>query len=118
MLRFISTLRDGDTAISYYIGFDRDAAAEGIPYYLRLLHATVSNAIGWGCRRLSLGRTALEPKGALGARPDPMSIWLRHRVPAMNWFVRGMFDTVPHAEVPERNPFKGSRNGPASLFLS
>lgn len=118
MLGFISTLRDGDTAIGYYIGFDRDAAAEGIPLYLRLLHTTVSNAIGWGCRRLSLGRTALEPKAALGARPESMAVWLRHRVPAMNWLVRGMLDAVPHAEVPERNPFKGSRSEPASPSLS
>lgn len=34
---------------------------------------TTRNAIAWGCCRLSLGRTALEPKAALGAKPEPMS---------------------------------------------
>jgi hypothetical protein len=29
-------LRGGDTAIAYYIDFDRVAAAEGLPLYLRL----------------------------------------------------------------------------------
>lgn len=110
-LGFISTLRDGDTAVGYYIGFDRDAAAEGVPLYLRLLHTTIADAIGWGCKRLSLGRTALEPKAALGAKPEPMSVWLRHRVPAMNWLVRGMLDAVPHAEAPERSPFKNAKRG-------
>ena len=114
ILGFISTLRDGDTAIGYYIGFDRDAAAEGVPLYLRLLHTTIADAIGWGCRRLSLGRTALEPKAALGAKPEPMSVWLRHRVPAVNWLVRGMLDAVPHAEAPERNPFKNTKTAPPS----
>ncbi len=109
ILGFISSLRDGDTAVGYYIGFDRDAASEGIPLYLRLLHTTISDAINWGCHRLSLGRTALEPKAALGAKPEPMSVWLRHRVPAMNWLVRGMLDAIPHAEAPERNPFKSSK---------
>lgn len=103
---FISTLRDGDTAIGYYIGFDREAAAEGVPLYLRLLHTTIADAISWRCRRLSLGRTALEPKAALGARPEAMQVWLRHRIPVMNLLVRGIVDAVPHAEAPERNPFK------------
>src|SRR6478609_1639073 len=106
ILGFVTTLRDGDTAIAYYIGFDRAAAAEGLPIYLRLLHATIADAISWGCKSLSLGRTALEPKAALGAKPEPMSVWLRHRVPAANWFLRGLLGAVTHDEVPERNPFK------------
>jgi len=110
LLGFITTVRDGDTAVAYYIGFDRGAAAAGLPLYLRLLHATIGDAIAWGCKRLSLGRTALEPKAALGARPEPMSVWLRHRVPALNWCLRGLLGAVPHAEAPERNPFKAAGN--------
>ncbi len=108
LLGFVTTLRDGDTAVAYYIGFDRTAAATGLPIYLRLLHATVADAIGWGCKGLSLGRTALEPKAALGAKPEPMSVWLRHRVPAWNWVLRGLLGGVPHVEAPERNPFKST----------
>lgn len=106
ILGFVTTLRDGETAIAYYIGFDRAAAAEGLPIYLRLLHATIADGIAWGCTRLSLGRTALEPKAALGARPEAMSVWLRHRVPALNWVLRGVLGAVSHDEAPERNPFK------------
>jgi hypothetical protein len=109
ILGFVTTVRDGETAIAYYIGFDREAAATGLPLYLQLLHATVNDAIGWGCKRLSLGRTALEPKAALGAKPEPMSVWLRHRVPALNWALRGLLGAVPHAEAPERNPFKAAK---------
>ena len=103
---FVTSLRDGDSAIGYYIGFDRSAAAEGLPIYLRLLHATIDDAIAWQSTRLSLGRTALEPKAGLGARPETMNVWLRHRVPAVNWLLRGLLGAVPHAEAPERNPFK------------
>ena len=106
ILGFVTSLRDGPTAIAYYMGFDRAAAANGVPLYLRLLHATIGDAIGWRCSRLSLGRTALEPKAALGAKPEPMTVWLRHRLPAMNWMLRGMLGAVPHNEAPERNPFK------------
>ena len=100
------TMRDRETTIAYYIGFDREAASQGIPIYLRLLHAPIGDAIEWRTSRLSLGRTALEPKAALGAKPEPLSVWLRHRVPAMNWIIRGVLNAVPHNELPERNPFK------------
>ena len=106
VIGFVTTLRDGDTAIGYYIGYDRAAAGEGLPIYLRLLHATVADAITWRCTRLSLGRTALEPKAGLGARPEPMSVWVRHRIPALNWILRGLLGAIPHAEPPERSPFK------------
>jgi hypothetical protein len=106
MLGFVTTIRDGDCAIGYYIGFDRDAAQTGLPLYLRLLHTTIADAIDWGCKRLSLGRTALEPKAGLGAQPERMSVWLRHRIPALNWLLRGMINAVPHNEAPERSPFK------------
>jgi len=106
ILGFVTTVRDGKTAIAYYIGFDRAAAADGLPIYLRLLHATIGDAIAWGCTRLSIGRTALEPKAAMGAKPEPMAVWMRHRIPAMNWILRGVLGAITHDEAPERNPFK------------
>jgi hypothetical protein len=109
----VTTLRNGPTAIAYYLGFDRKAADQGLPIYLRLLHTTISDAITWRCRTLSLGRTALMPKAGLGAKPEPMHVWMRHRVPALNWLLRGLLGAVTHDEAPERNPFK-SGNQPTS----
>jgi len=105
LLGFVTTVRDGDTAVGYNIGFDRKANAE-FPIYFRLLEVVVDDAIKYGCRRLSLGRTALEPKARLGARPVPMQVWIRHRIPMLNALVRGLLHTISHDEAPERNPFK------------
>lgn len=102
---FIITLKDGDTAYGYHIGFDR-AAGESLPLYLRLLHASIADALELGCRRISFGRTALEPKARLGALPQPITVWMRHRQPVMNLFVRNLLRVIPHEEAPERNPFK------------
>lgn len=106
ILGFVVTLRDGETAVGYYLGFDRTAAQQ-LPLYLRLLHACVEDAISMGCRRLSLGRTALEPKARLGALPRPLRVWVRHRHPLLNLILRGLLGSIPHEEAPERNPFKG-----------
>jgi hypothetical protein len=106
LLGFVTTVKDGETAVGYYIGFDRQANAD-IPIYFRLLQAVIGHAISLGCTRLSLGRTALEPKARLGARPDPMRIWIRHRLPMLNLIVRGLLHTIDdHEEPPARNPFK------------
>ncbi|MCM3870859.1 MAG: GNAT family N-acetyltransferase [Pyrinomonadaceae bacterium] len=106
LLGFVTTVRDGETAVGYYIGFDRKANAD-FPIYFRLLQAVVDHAIRLGCRKLSLGRTALEPKARLGARPEPLRIWIRHRLPMFNVVVRGLLHTISdHDEPPERNPFK------------
>ncbi|HEY1404860.1 MAG TPA: GNAT family N-acetyltransferase [Pyrinomonadaceae bacterium] len=105
MLGFVTTLKDGETAVGYYMGFDRAINAE-TPIYFRLLQAVVEDAIKLGCRRLSLGRTALEPKARLGARPAPLRVWVRHRIPALNLLVRGLLRAAHHDEAPERNPFK------------
>jgi hypothetical protein len=105
LLGFVTTLKDGETAVGYYIGFDRATNAEA-PLYFRLLQAVVDDAIKLDCRRLSLGRTALEPKARLGARPAPLRVWIRHRIPALNILVRGLLHAAHHDEAPERNPFK------------
>lgn len=106
LLGFVTTVKDGETAVGYYIGFDRKANAD-IPIYFRLLQSVVGHALSLGCKRLSLGRTALEPKARLGARPDPMRVWIRHRIPMLNLIVHGLLHTLDdHDEAPERNPFK------------
>ncbi|MBS1809268.1 MAG: GNAT family N-acetyltransferase [Acidobacteria bacterium] len=104
-LGFVTTLKDGKTAVGYYIGFDSAANAE-MPLYFRLLQTVIEDAIDLGCERLSLGRTALEPKARLGAKPEPMSVWIRHRVQALNLVVRGLLQTISHEDAPERSPFK------------
>jgi predicted N-acyltransferase len=106
LLGFVTTVKDGDTAVGYYIGFDRKMNAE-FPIYFRLLQSVIGHAIALNCKRLSLGRTALEPKARLGARPDPMRVWIRHRIPMLNLIVRALLHTIDdHEEPPERNPFK------------
>jgi predicted N-acyltransferase len=105
ILGFVTTLKDRDTAVGYYIGFDSRANSE-LPIYFRLLQAVVEDAIQMGCREVSFGRTALEPKARLGAKPVPFHVWVRHRVPAMNILLRGLMQTISHEDAPDRSPFK------------
>jgi len=102
---FATTLRDGERVVGYYLGLDY-ATNESVPLYLRLLQVVIADAISLGGKRLSLGRTALEPKARLGAQPVAQQVWIRHRMPVINVVVRELLQVVPHAEAPERSPFK------------
>jgi hypothetical protein len=104
---FITTLKDGEGAVGYYIGFDKAAAASGAPIYLRLLQQTIEDAILLKAAWLSLGRTALQPKAQLGAQPVPIRCHLRHRLPVANALVRALLNLMPEPnQAPERNAFK------------
>lgn len=104
-LGFVTSVHDGDTALGYYIGYDRAANADA-PIYLSLLQSTVQDALAFGASRLSLGRTALEPKAKMGCKPEPLSCTVRHRVSALNWITTALTKTAEHDEPPERSPFK------------
>lgn len=105
IIGFVTVVRDGETAVGYYLGVDYAANSE-LPVYHRLLFAVIEQAIAWKCRRVSFGRTALDAKARLGCTPEPTFVWIRHRVPVLNIAVKQLLRAVPHAEPPDRNPFK------------
>lgn len=102
---FITTVKDGDVAKGYYVGVDYQTNAE-FPIYFRLLQLVIEHGISMGCSTISFGRTALEPKTGLGAKPQATFVWARHRMPAVNFLVRKLFKAIPHEEAPERNVLK------------
>ncbi len=106
-LGFVTSVHDGNTTLGYYIGYDRAANADA-PIYLSLLQSTVQDALAFGSTRLSLGRTALEPKAKMGCKPEPLSCAVRHRVSALNWITTALTKTAEHDEPPERSPFKAA----------
>lgn len=110
MLGFLISVADGETSVAYHIGFDRAASAD-LPIYLRLLHAGIADAIAMGCKQISYGRTALEPKAALGAKPQPFGILVRHRQPVLNKMIKRLLTGIEHEEAPERSPFKKAKGG-------
>ena len=110
LIGFILSLKDGETAVAYHIGFDREAAESGIPLYLRLLHASLAQGIAFGCRRISFGRTALEPKARMGCAPEPTYVWARHRNPMVNKAVQPLLQLIEPAAAPQLSPFKASQD--------
>ncbi|WLQ11390.1 GNAT family N-acetyltransferase [Hahella aquimaris] len=102
---FVTSVKDRDTSMAYYVGLDYDINAD-LPLYFRLLQLSIEHGCQFGCSKVSLGRTALEPKANLGAKPVDCHLWMRHRAAAVNYVVRKLFRAIPHAEAPTRNALK------------
>lgn len=102
---FSFAIKDDETAIAHVVGFDYAENASA-PIYLRLLHGLIEDGLAMGCSRIHYGRTALEPKARLGARPMPTEIWLRHTNPILNLAVAPLLALVPQDSAPQRQPFR------------
>jgi predicted N-acyltransferase len=107
ILGFVTVIRDGDNAFGYYVGFDKTEAAKGTPLYVSLIYACVAQAIEMRATRVVLGRTALGPKAQIGAKPQTMYSYLRHRSPVLNLAVPSILAILPAPkQAPDRHPFK------------
>jgi hypothetical protein len=109
---FVTSLLDNGTAIGYYIGYDKLTNADA-PIYLTLLSSCVDDAIHWGAKRMSIGRTALEPKAKMGCQPVGLSCAVKHRVSVLNVLLSAVTNNVGHDEPPQRSPFKTGADSPA-----
>jgi len=102
---FITIIKDHEEAVSYYVGFDYQINKK-YPLYFRLLQLVIESAADMKCKRVLFGRSALEPKANLGAKPVDVFLWARHRVPTVNFFVRQIFQNIPYDSAPERKAIK------------
>jgi predicted N-acyltransferase len=96
-------LRSGSFCTGYYLGFDKTVDA---PLYLRLLVAIVEQGIAWKCARISMGRTAEQPKSRLGAVPGGAGLWVKHRTPPVNWAVSAILGSLDHPDLQTNRVFK------------
>ncbi len=106
MVGFVTCMKDANGTIGYYIGFDKFTAADA-PIYLRLLQCVIEDAIRMRASWINLGRTALQPKAQLGAKPLEFQCLVRHRMRAVNVVLQSLLHVLPEPEHPPvRNPFK------------
>jgi predicted N-acyltransferase len=107
ILGFVTAIRDGNNAFGYYVGFDKVEAAKGTPLYVSLVYACITQAIEMRASRVVLGRTALGPKAQIGAKPQTMHSYLRHRSSVLNLAVPSILAVLPAPkQAPDRHPFK------------
>ncbi|WP_163993854.1 GNAT family N-acetyltransferase [Pyxidicoccus caerfyrddinensis] len=101
---FNSRLRAGEESESYYLGIDY-AHNERLALYFNALLDDVEFGIVTGAKRIQFGRTSLECKSALGAEPQSLNLFTRHREPLLYPLARSLLPLV-QPKWAARHPFK------------
>ncbi len=89
----------------HYCGIDYSINKEH-NLYQRMLYDVVKYATGHNLRLLHFGRTAPEVKSTIGAIPQPMYGYLKHRNPAVNWLMGFFTGRLKPRHYVLRSPFK------------
>jgi hypothetical protein len=71
-----------------------------------MLQTAIEDGIRHGCKRVTYGRTALEPKARLGAVAVPLTVYGRHKNPIIGPLITLFLQQMaPKEGPPLRSPF-------------
>jgi predicted N-acyltransferase len=104
---FRFALAAGPDLEAHMVGLDY-AVNERFALYQNMLYDFVEAAIEAKCRRIVMGRTALEMKSAIGAHAAPMACWMRHSNPVGNRLIAPLVAQLEPSQWTQRSPFKES----------
>jgi hypothetical protein len=72
-----------------------------------MLYDMLGCSIHNGFKRINFGRTAMEIKSSIGAKPEQLFGWMQHKNTMVNRNLGFIFNLLePKAKWIERNPFK------------
>ncbi|WP_420570970.1 hypothetical protein [Kordia sp.] len=105
LVGFLSAMRNGDNLDAHFIGLDYALNKENA-IYPRILNDYVRLGILHGAKRINLGRTASEIKSTLGAKPQDLTCYMRHKRPFINSLMKPFIKNIRIKDFKEHKPFK------------
>jgi hypothetical protein len=114
---FSTAIHNDNTLITHRIGM-RYAVNQSHKLYQNILYDHIEHAIQLNCSSVSFGRTAIEIKSAVGAKPRVLDVLIRHR----NWFanmvLRYILKNTSSMSWVERNPFLKDKHNTESQTVT
>jgi hypothetical protein len=108
LIGFKTMISNGNVLDTYFLGYDDTIQKEKM-LYLNMLYDMTSHAIHNGFSKIVFGRTALEIKSSIGAKPEEIIGLMKHSNKTINRFLPFFFNYLePKTVWQERNPFQAS----------
>lgn len=105
LVGFNTLIKNGTTIDTYFLGYDKNIQREKM-VYLNMLYDMVAYSINNGFKEIIFGRTALEIKSSIGAKPRAMFGFAKHsNIIADLTFEKAFNYLEPKVMWKERNPF-------------
>ncbi|WP_298509435.1 hypothetical protein [uncultured Kordia sp.] len=105
LVGFLSAMRNGHNLDAHFIGLNY-ALNKDYSIYPRILNDYVRLGILFGSKRINLGRTASEIKSTLGAKPQDLTCYMRHKRPFINSLMKPFLKNIKIKSFKEHAPFK------------
>lgn len=91
---------------TYFLGYDEEQQYPN-QLYLNMLYDMAKFGIENNFKEIVYARTAMEIKSSVGAKPEPMVIYLKHTNSILNSILKSVFKLMnPSKDWEERHPFK------------
>lgn len=106
LIGFHTLLLNGEVLETYFLGYDDDVQKENM-LYLNMLYNMTEFGIEHQFKKIIFGRTALEIKSSIGAKPVMMSGFIKHQNKLINKYIDKFFTRLePKVAWQQRHPFK------------
>ena len=105
LIGFLSAMVNQDNLDAHFIGLDYSLNKEHA-IYPRILNDYVRLGIEHNSKRINLGRTASEIKSTLGAEPENLICYFRHKRTILNYFIKPLASNVKIKSFKQHQPFK------------
>ncbi len=106
LVGFHSLLLNGSVLETYFLGYDEHVQKENM-LYLNMLYNMTFYAIQNQFKKIIFGRTALEIKSSIGAKPITMYGFMYHKNKWINKYIDKIFKNLePEMVWQQRHPFK------------
>jgi len=105
LVGFLSAMKNQENLDAHFIGLDY-ALNKEYAIYPRILNDYVRLGIQFEATRINLGRTASEIKSTLGAKPQELTCYIRHKRPFLNALMRPFIKNIKIKDFREHSVFK------------
>ena len=102
---FTTAFVDNGILSAHYVGLDY-VANKTDAIYPRMLNDYIRIGLLLGVKDINLGRTASEIKSTLGATPEHLRCYIKHRRTVANMFFKPFIRQIKMTEYKQHNPFK------------
>ncbi len=102
---FMSGIMNTDSLDAHFVGIDYELNRE-LAIYQRMLYDYVEIAIDKKLKVINFGRTASEIKSSIGAIPQELTCYIRHKKSITNKFIKPFLSYIEPKPFVQKKPFK------------
>ncbi len=102
---FLSGMRTKNSLDAHFVGIDYNFN-KSHAIYQRMLYDYIETAIAYKVEVLNFGRTASEIKSSVGATPQDLTCYMRHKKSIANRFLKPFIQYIEPTPFQQKHPFK------------